>query len=235
MKKKVLIFSTYDTFFLNDLLIKLIKQCDKNIEFKFFLVSDHYSSFKNILIKFLSFGFLKSTILIIVSCYRKFKKQCIADIFYDHVITGKNLKEIEDEIKKNDLILSINYPYLIPQKYLQLTKYGGINHHLGKLPTYAGRYPVAKAIINKEDKIYITIHNITKNFDSGEILSETIVDISDLKNNFFEIYKRVFKRSFEPISNSLMKKNVFSTVNDENKAKIKNLKLSDLFKLYFLR
>ena len=233
MKKKVLILSTYDTFFLKDLIVGLVNNCEKNVEFKFFLVKD-YLNIKNILVKLLSFGFFKSIILIIINFYRIITKKCLSNVFYNQILKGKNLREIEDEIKKTDLILSINYPYLIPQKYISFTKLGGINHHLGKLPNYAGRYPVAKAIINKDDKIFITIHNLTKSFDSGKVLSETIVDISDLKNNFFKIYERIFKYSLEPISNSLNKKNIFSSVDNENKSQIKKLKILDFFKLYFL-
>ena len=233
MKKKVLVLSTYDTFFLKNLIVGLVKNCEKDVEFKFFLVED-YLNIENILVKFLSFGFFRSIILIIINFYRKITKKCLSNVFYNQILKGKNLEEIEGEIKKTDLILSINYPHLIPQKYIGFTKFGGINHHLGKLPNYAGRYPVAKAIINKDDKIFITIHSLTKSFDSGKILSETIVDISDLKNNFFRIYERIFKYSLRPISNSLNKKNTYSSIDNKNKIRIKNLKILDFFKLYFL-
>ena len=231
MKKKVLIFTTYDTFFLKDLLVDLTKNCEKTIEFKFFIVRD-YASFMNIIVKLLSFGLLKSLYLGILNLYNKYSNRCLSEVFYQNIIKSKNIDEIQNEVDKVDLILSINYPKLIPQKILKLAKYGGINHHLGKLPKYAGRYPVAKAIIDKDKKICITLHHLSKSFDSGKIISQTYVDISDLKNDFYLIYKKVFKMSLKPLIKVL--KNINKPSFIEDKAKINKLKITDLFKLYFL-
>ena len=231
MKKKVLILTTFDTFFIKDLLVDLIKNCEKTVEFKFFIIAD-YTNFMNIIVKLLSFGLLRSLYLAILNLYNKLNNKCISDIFDQNVIKSKNLNEIKNEIKDIDLILSINYPKLIPKKILKLAKFGGVNHHLGKLPKYAGRYPVAKAIIAKDKKICITLHHLSKSFDSGKIISETYINISNFKNNFYLIYKKVFKMSLKPLTKVLKNKN--KAIFIEKNTKIHKLKLIDFFKLYLL-
>lgn len=231
MKKKVLILTTYDTFFLKDLIVKLVNKTKLNIEYDFIFVSD-YIKFTNIIVKLLSFGIINSLCLFIKNIINKKNRKCISQIYKKNTIKFEDNKTFKK--KKYDLILSINYPHLIPKKYFNQAKYGGINHHLGKIPNYAGRYPVAKAILNRDKDIIITIHSLSKNFDSGRILSETKVNILNCKNNFYKIYKKVFLNSLNPLLRAINNKKKLD-FNSKNKIKIKKLDLIKFTRFYILR
>ena len=51
-----------------------------------------------------------------------------------------------------DFIISINFPYILNEKILNLPKYDALNIHGSLLPKYRGGSPVVWAIINGETK-----------------------------------------------------------------------------------
>lgn len=58
-----------------------------------------------------------------------------------------------------------------------------INCHMGILPEYRGSYPWVWAILNGDiDKIGLTSHLMEFEIDTGEILSEKLIDVDKLKD-----------------------------------------------------
>ena len=80
---------------------------------------------------------------------------------------------------KCDLVLSINYLFIIEEDIIALPQKWAINIHGSLLPKYRGRTPHVWAIINNEKETGITAHLITKAVDNGDILVQKSVPIDD--------------------------------------------------------
>lgn len=78
-----------------------------------------------------------------------------------------------------DLIFSIQARELFKEEILSLPKHGCINLHLGILPKYRGCAPISAAILAGEDVAGFTLHLMSNEFDTGEILYIESVPIVD--------------------------------------------------------
>lgn len=136
------------------------------------------------------------------------------------VFTNKNSTSIIDFCKKNklpfftknprggaatdfiksidcDILLSVNYLYIVEKDLLQLPKQYAINLHGSLLPKYRGRTPHVWAIINGETEAGVTAHLMTEGVDEGDILEQRIVSISeddtgaDVLSKYQEIYPKL--------------------------------------------
>ena len=87
-----------------------------------------------------------------------------------------------------DIVLSVNYSGVIPSKVVDYFQYGILNAHAGDLPRYRGNACPAWAIINKETKIGLCIHNmIGGELDSGKIIAREYLPI-DITTKVGECY-----------------------------------------------
>lgn len=78
-----------------------------------------------------------------------------------------------------DLIVSAGFPFILPMRILRLPGLGAINIHGSYLPAYRGPQPVEWQIINGESRCGVTIHRMDRGIDTGEILIQDYVSISD--------------------------------------------------------
>lgn len=78
-----------------------------------------------------------------------------------------------------DLIVSAGFPLILPIRILRLPSLGAINIHGSYLPTYRGPQPVEWQIINGESRCGVTIHRMDRGIDTGEILTQDYVSISE--------------------------------------------------------
>jgi len=80
---------------------------------------------------------------------------------------------------KPDIIITCAYGQIIPEEILKYPKYGCINVHGSLLPKLRGGAPIHHAIINGEKVTGITIMYMDKQMDSGDIISQEKIMISD--------------------------------------------------------
>lgn len=78
-----------------------------------------------------------------------------------------------------DLILVAAYAQIIPEKILDWPKYGCINIHGSLLPLYRGAACVQQAIIDGQEKTGITIMKMDAGLDTGAIIAQKEIPISD--------------------------------------------------------
>jgi len=69
-----------------------------------------------------------------------------------------------------DLGVSYCYPKKISNQLLEIPKIGFVNYHPGPLPEYKGPNEYENAIKNKETQWGVTVHHMTEEYDSGEII-----------------------------------------------------------------
>jgi len=129
------------------------------------------------------------------------------------------IKEFEIEI---DLILSINYLFLLDEELIDFLPLS-INVHGSLLPKYRGRTPHVWAIINGELQTGITAHIIDPGCDTGDIVKQLVVPI-DKNDTGATILKK-----YEEIYPKLL----LSVIEEVNSEKLKRVKQDDSKATYF--
>ncbi len=82
-----------------------------------------------------------------------------------------------------DLAILIAYGKILPQKILDIPKFGFINIHPSLLPKYRGPSPVQTAILEGEEKTGVSIILLDREVDHGPILAQKEVEIEDTDNH----------------------------------------------------
>lgn len=113
-----------------------------------------------------------------------------------------NLKHIETENCNNreilykirsfnpDFIVVVSFGQMLNQELLDLPKYMTLNTHPSLLPAYRGAAPIQRAILNGETEIGVSIIKIAMKLDSGDIVSQRKIPLSD-NDIYTEIYKKL--------------------------------------------
>ena len=91
----------------------------------------------------------------------------------------EKIKNIDDvnilksvvEKHKPDVFIVAAYGQILSQEILDMPRYGCINVHASILPKYRGAAPIHWAIINGEQKSGVTIMQMEKGLDTGDILN----------------------------------------------------------------
>lgn len=82
------------------------------------------------------------------------------------------LRELAPEV-----IVVVGYGQIIPQRIIDLPKYGCVNVHSSLLPKYRGAAPMNWAIANGETETGVTTMQIVKKLDAGDMLLKAKVAI----------------------------------------------------------
>ena len=109
---------------------------------------------------------------------------------------------------KIEVLISINYLFLIEKDLIELPSKIAFNIHGSLLPKYRGRTPHVWAIINNENQTGITAHLIDENCDTGDIIEQLVVKIekndtgNDLLLKYTKLYSPLVDKVLENISNN---------------------------------
>ena len=90
-------------------------------------------------------------------------------------------KESVEELSgyKADIFVVAAFGQLLTEEILNMPKFGCINIHASLLPDYRGAAPIQWAILNGEKKTGVTIQQMEKGLDCGDMLLKREVPISD--------------------------------------------------------
>jgi methionyl-tRNA formyltransferase len=69
-----------------------------------------------------------------------------------------------------DMVITYTFPYKIPEEVFNIPIYGFFNVHYSLLPAYMGPFPVFWQIKNGDSKGGISIHQMDKDFDTGDVI-----------------------------------------------------------------
>ncbi len=111
----------------------------------------------------------------------------ISEILNLEVRTPLNLKNNENEYNflknlKADLAIVVAYGQIIPEEFLNLTKYGFINIHASLLPKWRGAAPIQRSIMNLDKETGISFMKIVKKLDEGPVCKKLNIKISEKDN-----------------------------------------------------
>lgn len=81
---------------------------------------------------------------------------------------------------------------MLNQELLDLPKYMTLNTHPSLLPAYRGAAPIQRAILNGETEIGVSIIKIAMKLDSGDIVSQRKIPLSD-NDIYTEIHEKLAK------------------------------------------
>jgi methionyl-tRNA formyltransferase len=89
-----------------------------------------------------------------------------------------------------DLIFSFYYRRVLPEEMLAAPSLGAFNMHGSLLPKFRGRAPVNWAVLKGETRTGATLHRMSSQADTGEIVDQEAVEIGP-DDTAFEVQKRV--------------------------------------------
>jgi methionyl-tRNA formyltransferase len=119
-----------------------------------------------------------------------------------------------------DLLLSINYLFLIESDLINWPSKGAVNFHGSLLPKYRGRTPHVWAIINNESETGVTAHNITEGCDEGDIIEQVAIpiEVNDTGANVLAKYNKAYPQIIDKVLHRFKEEQVNGLKQDETKA-----------------
>ena len=103
-----------------------------------------------------------------------------------------NSEEEFENFKKlfPDVVVVVAYGQIIPEKFLNIAKFGFINIHASLLPKWRGAAPIQRAIMTGDKKIGVSIMKIEEKLDSGPVLASEELEL-DQNATHGEIEKKL--------------------------------------------
>jgi methionyl-tRNA formyltransferase len=124
------------------------------------------------------------------------------DCFAGNPRNGKVIKCLGKPVV--DVLLSVNYLFLVEEDVLSIPKTIAINIHGALLPKYRGRTPHVWSIINNESNAGITAHVIDSGCDTGAILEQIVVPILENDTGYSLLLK--YKKLYSLVVDSVLRK-----------------------------
>lgn len=133
------------------------------------------------------------------------------------------IEKIEDDYEEllnleADLIVTCAYGQFLPKKLLDYPKYSSINVHASLLPKYRGGAPIQRAIMAGETETGISIIYMDEKMDSGDIISQKKIEITDL-DTFETLHDKLSNLGAELLIETINKikdNKITRTVQDES-------------------
>ena len=110
-----------------------------------------------------------------------------------------------------EVIISINYLFLIESDIISHPKVLAFNLHGSLLPKYRGRTPHVWSIINNENETGITAHLIDSSCDTGKVLEQVIVPIERIDTGTTVLAK--YAKYYHPLIINVLNKIQSNTLN----------------------
>ena len=119
-----------------------------------------------------------------------------------------------------DVLISINFLFLIKSDIINHPKILSFNIHGSLLPKYRGRTPHVWSIINNEKNSGISAHIIDEGCDTGAILSQVIIPISqnDTGNDVLNKYKSIYFSLIRNVLDKIESNKLAPLIQDESQA-----------------
>lgn len=140
---------------------------------------------------------------------------------YQSVADYAQITKYLRSIRKNTLIVSANNNYLFPGEVLNKRNLCIVNFHNALLPAYPGRNAPTWVIFEGEDLTGITWHIVAEGVDTGEILSQRVIQVGN-DVTALELTRLCMEEginAFEAICPSLVQGNFSTQQQDTSKRK----------------
>ncbi|MCW8331526.1 hypothetical protein MD588_22270 [Photobacterium sp. SDRW27] len=98
-------------------------------------------------------------------------------VFYVENDDEKAVKHLDTW--QTDLLIVFNCGKILSSTVFDFATYGTVNLHAAALPHYRGPHPIYWQIRSGEKQLLLTAHRVTQKIDSGDILAQYPVEISE--------------------------------------------------------
>lgn len=98
------------------------------------------------------------------------------EVYQPESLKNGDAAQIISEIAP-DIIVVVAYGKILPENILNIPRYGCINGHASLLPLYRGASPIQWCIVKGEKKTGVTVMQMDKGMDTGDILLTTETEI----------------------------------------------------------
>ena len=99
-------------------------------------------------------------------------------INYKNPVNLNNEEELKFFKKLSpDIVIVVAYGQIIPKIFLNIPNFGFINIHASLLPKWRGAAPIQRAIMNRDEKIGVSIMKIEEKLDNGPILDSEELEL----------------------------------------------------------
>ena len=85
------------------------------------------------------------------------------------IFENENLDEVSQKLREIDLVFVVAYGRIIPERFLNLPKFGWMNLHFSTLPEARGAAPVQRLIASGKNEIGFTLFKLDSGMDTGPI------------------------------------------------------------------
>ncbi|MCP9236759.1 methionyl-tRNA formyltransferase [Lewinella sp. JB7] len=119
-----------------------------------------------------------------------------------------------------EVLLSINYLFLVDEDIIGLPSLYAINLHGSLLPRYRGRTPHVWAVINGETVAGVTAHLMAPEMDAGDIVAQREVPITDQMTgaDVLSEYQRIYPILLGELLERIARGQIHPVVQDERLA-----------------
>lgn len=114
-------------------------------------------------------------------------------------ILYEQLQELNPEI-----FVVLSYGKIIPRKFLEIPEIAAVNIHPSLLPKYRGPAPVEWTLINGEKETGVSVILMDENIDTGKILAQTKIEITD-DDDIFSLRKKLSDLLFDTFMEAIKK------------------------------
>jgi methionyl-tRNA formyltransferase len=139
------------------------------------------------------------------------------------IFENENNKITLRQILKYDLCISYGYRKIIDEKILKDLNRPIINLHISYLPYNRGVNPNLNSFLQKTPK-GVTIHEINKNIDAGDILFQKKIHFKITKNTTFKDTYLILRKEIEKLFIKNYKKIIMNNYKKFKQRKIKQRK-----------
>jgi methionyl-tRNA formyltransferase len=101
-----------------------------------------------------------------------------------------------------DLVLSVFYRDLLPDRVLAAARLAALNLHPSLLPAYRGRAPINWVLVNGERETGVTLHHMTARADAGDIVAQRAIPIAP-RETALTLYHKVEEAGIEILAGAL--------------------------------
>lgn len=128
--------------------------------------------------------------------------------------------EIYEGLPSFELLLSVNYLFIVNEIFIQKPTLFPINVHGSLLPKYRGRTPHVWAIINGESETGITAHIMETGVDTGPVIDQIAFEIhaDDTGASLLEKYKKLYPDLLNKVLDKIASNTVTLHHQDHSKA-----------------
>ncbi len=111
----------------------------------------------------------------------------------ERVRKNKELKEVLVKLAP-DFFLVVAYGQILPPSVLRIPKYLPINVHTSILPKYRGASPIQSALLNRDKITGVTIMEMNRKMDEGDIFVIKKVEITD-RDDYFSLENKLINEA----------------------------------------